>query len=330
MRLAIVGVSGLVGRTIIKVLEELSIDVETLYPVASSSSVGKMIDFKGNSHEIISISECLSVKPDIVIFSAGKTVSLEWAKRFANEGVYVIDNSSAWRMQDDVKLIVPEVNITNLTKNDYLISNPNCSTIQLVVALYPLHKSYSLKRIIVSTYQSVSGSGIQGINQLSDERKGNMSAQPIYPHRIDLNCIPQGGAFTDNSYSEEEMKLVNESRKIMNIPSLGVSATVVRVPVIGGHSESVYAEFQSEPEIDEVYNILNNSQGISVIDDIHNNIYPMPITSENHNEVFVGRIRKDLFCKYSINLWICADNLRKGAATNAVQIADFVYRTFIR
>ena len=330
MRLAIIGISGLVGRTILKVLEEKNIETEELIPVASKSSINTTINFRGNDYKIIGIEEAVEKRPDIAIFSAGKNVSLEWAEKFAKNGTYLIDNSSAWRMQPDKKLIVPEVNIDILDKTDKIIANPNCSTIQLAVVLHPLHKKYKLKRLIVSTYQSVTGSGQAGINQLFAERKSEKTENPAYPHQIDLNCIPQGGCFLDNSYSEEEWKLINETPKILKIDNLKISSTVVRIPVLGGHSESVNIEFENKPDINEIFDILKASPGICVLDDTQKNVYPMPVISENKDEVFVGRIRADNSCENAVNLWITADNLRKGAATNAVQIAEYIYQKFIK
>jgi aspartate-semialdehyde dehydrogenase len=329
MKLAIIGATGLVGRTIIKVLEEKDFKVEELIPVASEKSVGSKIIFKDKEHEVVDIETALFKKPNIVIFSAGKDISLKWATEFAKSGTFVIDNSSAWRMDSTIKLVVPEVNIALLEPKDKIIANPNCSTIQLVVVLWPLHKRYRLKRIVVSTYQSVTGSGFKGINQLMSERDGKHSLLPAYPHNIDLNCIPHGGAFLENDYTEEEMKLTNESRKILGLPDLKLTSTVVRVPVIGGHSESVNIEFEKTPDINEIKELLGNSMGIIVTDNVSKNEYPMPITSKDRNEVFVGRIRIDNSNDKAINLWIAADNLRKGAATNAVQIAEYIYDNFI-
>lgn len=329
MKLAIVGVTGLVGSTILKVLEEKKFNVGELIPVASESSKGKKVVFGDKEWGVIGIEEAFRRKPDIAIFSAGKNVSLDWASKFADKGTYVIDNSSAWRMHEDKKLIVPEVNIAILEPEDRIIANPNCSTIQLVVVLWPLHKKYGLKRVVVSTYQSVSGSGFKGIDQLMNERAGKMVNKPAYPHNIDLNCIPHGGSFLDDGYTEEEIKLTNESRKILGLPDLKLTGTVVRVPVTGGHSESVNIEFKKTPNIKEVCEILNNSMGIIVLDDLNKNEYPMPITSNGRDETFVGRIRMDNSNEKAINLWITADNLRKGAATNAVQIAEYIYDNFI-
>lgn len=330
MRVAIIGASGLVGKTILKVLEERNISISELIPVASSSSIGKEVKFNNSANKIIDINEAVSRKPDIAIFSAGKAVSIEWAEKFAENGTFVIDNSSAWRMHENIKLIVPEVNKQILTAEDKIISNPNCSTIQLAVVLYPLHKEYQLKRVVLSTYQSVTGSGVAGVNQLMNERNSTQVDNPAYPHQIDLNCIPQGGNFLENQYTEEEWKLVAESRKILNIQNLKITATVVRVPVLGGHSESVNIEFQKKPDISKVFEILKNAKGITVLDNISQNLYPMPIAAHDKDDIFVGRIRLDNSCENGINLWITADNLRKGAATNAVQIAEYVYSKFIK
>jgi aspartate-semialdehyde dehydrogenase len=330
MRIAVVGASGLVGRTIIKVLEERKTPVTEFIPVASRSSYGKNIEFLGKEYSICSIEDAIRRKPDIVIFSAGKDISLKYAEKFAELDCYVIDNSSAWRMNPDKKLVVPEVNITVLDEDDRIIANPNCSTIQLLLVLWPLHKKYKLKRILISTYQSVTGSGAKGTNQLMCEREGIQAEAPAYPHQIDLNCIPHAGNFMENNYTDEEMKLLNESRKIMAIKDLKVSATAVRVPVLGGHSESVNIEFFNKPDVNEVKAILDKAPGVKVLDNPSANVYPMPVLSMDKDETFVGRIREDLSCENAINLWITADNLRKGAATNAVQIAEYVYNHFIK
>ncbi len=329
MKLAVVGITGMVGSAILKVLEERNFELDDLIPVASASSVGKSIVFRSKEYKVVSIQDALSMKPDVAIFSAGKTVSLEWAPVFAKNNCFVVDNSSAWRMDKSIKLVVPEVNIALLEESDKIIANPNCSTIQLVVVLWPLHKKYGIKRVVVSTYQSVTGSGFKGLNQLMEERQGNNSECPAYPHKIDLNCIPHGGAFLENGYTEEEMKLVHESRKILGIPDLKLTSTVVRVPVTGGHSESVNIEFDKKIDIDEIKDILGKSMGIIVQDNPEKNEYPMPMNSENRNETFVGRIRLDESAENTINLWIVADNLRKGAATNAVQIAEYLSDNFV-
>ncbi len=328
MKLVIAGATGLVGQEILKVLQEHKIKMDELIPVASEKSIGKIIKFDDDREfKICSFEEALSKNPDAAIFSAGKDVSLKWAPEFAKRKIKVIDNSSAWRMHKEIKLVVPEVNAEQLNQNDYIIANPNCSTIQLVVVLWPLHKIFGLKRIIISTYQSVSGSGYKGINQLFSERNNEVVENPSYPYQIDLNCIPHGGAFLENDYTEEEMKLVNESSKIMSIPDLKISGTVVRVPVIGGHSESVNIEFQKAPDIQEIKSILKSSPGIILEDNPRENEYPMPLNARGKDAVFVGRIRKDLSNENAVNLWIVADNLRKGAATNAVQILEYLLKT---
>jgi len=329
MKLAIIGVTGLVGTSILRVLDDFKTEVTDFYPVASEKSAGKSILFRNNEYPILTLSQALDKQIDIAIFSAGKTVSLEWAPRFAKKGIFVIDNSSAWRMSDDIKLIVPEVNIALLNPEDKIIANPNCSTIQLVVVLWQLHKLYGLKRVIVSTYQSVTGSGFKGANQLAKEENGQTPINPAYPHPIYHNCIPHGGAFLDSLYTEEEEKLTNESRKILGLSNLKLTSTVVRVPVLGGHSESVNIEFEKKPNLREINLKLKNAMGIVLQDDPKNNIYPMPINSKDKNATFVGRLRYDNSCENAINLWIVADNLRKGAATNAVQIAEYIADNFI-
>lgn len=329
MKLAIIGVTGLVGSTILKVLDEYKFEFDELIPVASKASAGKSLTYRGKEYKLICPEEALLRKPDIAIFSAGKTVSLEYAPKFAEIGTFVVDNSSAWRMTEDIKLIVPEVNISLLEESDKIIANPNCSTIQLVVALWPLHKKYGLKRVVVSTYQSVTGSGYKGSNQLINERDGKEVECPAYPHQINENCLPHGGNFTENGYTDEELKLVFETRKILGINDLKITSTVVRVPVMGGHSESVNIEFENKPSISEVTECLTNAMGIIVEDNPAENHYPMPITAEGRNETFVGRIREDHSCENAINLWVVADNLRKGAATNAVQIAEYISDNFI-
>lgn len=329
MKLAIVGATGMVGTAILKVLEERNFIPEELIPVASDASAGKKIAFNGQEHTVITIKEALKKKPDIAIFSAGKNASLEYAPLFAKIKTRVVDNSSAWRMYEDIKLIVPEVNISVLEENDYIIANPNCSTIPLTVILWPLHLKYTLKRVVVSTYQSVTGSGFKGYNQLMTERSGKKAENPVYPHTIDLNCIPHGGNFLENDYTDEEMKLINETRKILNIPDLKITCTVVRVPVLGGHSESVNIEFFKKPEIREVKKIIASTMGVIVLDNPSKNEYPTPLLAQNRNETFAGRIRVDESNEKAINLWLSADNLRKGAATNAVQIAEYISDNFI-
>ena len=323
MKVAVVGATGLVGRTMLNVLQERNFPVDTIIPVASEKSVGMEVTFKGKTHKVISLQDAVKAKPNIALFSAGGSVSLEWAPYFAGAGTTVIDNSSAWRMDKTKKLIVPEVNADILTKADKIIANPNCSTIQMVVALYPLHKRYKIKRIVVSTYQSVSGTGQKGVGQMMDERKG-VSGIKAYPHKIDMNVIPHIDIFLENDYTKEEMKMVNETRKIMGDDSIGITATTVRVPVTGGHSESVNVEFENEFNIDEVKMLLGASPGVIVNDAPTKNFYPMPIDAEGRDEVFVGRIRRDESQPKTLNLWIVSDNLRKGAATNAVQIAEYL------
>jgi len=323
MNLAIVGVTGLVGQEILKVLDERNFRFDELLPVASGKNVGKEIDFRGKKYVIKSIDAVCALAPDVAIFSAGGSVSLEWAPKYAEKGTIVIDNSSAWRMDPTKKLIVPEINGHELTVDDRIIANPNCSTIQMVMALAPLHVRYKLKRVVVSTYQSVTGTGKDAVEQLMNERKG-IDGIKVYPHRIDFNALPHIDVFLDNGYTKEEMKMVNETRKILGDNSIGVTSTTVRIPTIGGHSESVNAEFYSDFDLDEVTDLLSNSAGVIVQDDVKKNIYPMPIHSHGKDDVFVGRLRRDESQPNTLNLWIVADNLRKGAATNAVQIAEFM------
>jgi aspartate-semialdehyde dehydrogenase len=323
MKLAVVGATGLVGQEILKVLEERSFPFDELYLVASSKSVGQPMTFKGKQYIVRSIEEVCRLAPDVAIFSAGGGTSIEWAPKFAEAGAIVIDNSSAWRMDASKKLIVPEINGHLLTIDDRIIANPNCSTIQMVLVLAPLHVKYRLKRIVVSTYQSVTGTGKDAVQQMMDERQG-IKGPKVYPHPIDLNALPHIDSFLDNGYTKEEMKMVNETRKIIGDNSIGVTSTTVRIPSIGGHSEAVNAEFFEDFNISEVRSILASTPGVIVQDDPKNNIYPMPINSKGRDEVFVGRIRRDESQPNTLNLWIVADNLRKGAATNAVQIAEFM------
>ena len=322
MKVCIVGATGPVGKTMIKLLEERKFPVNQLIPAASERSAGKTITFRNNEIKVVGISEGLAAKPDLVLFSAGGKVSKEFAPQFTQYGI-VIDNSSAWRMDPEIKLIVPEINAEVINSNDRIIANPNCSTIQLVMVLAPLHKKYLINRIVISTYQSVSGSGIPAINQMESERK-NIEPNMIYPHLIDLNCLPHCGNFTDTGYTTEEIKLIEETRKILNDQVINITATAVRIPALGGHSESVNIEFSRNFELQDIISILNNSPGIEVTDDPKNNIYPMPLNSANRDEVFVGRIRRDRSRKNCLNLWIVSDNIRKGAATNAVQIAEYM------
>ena len=321
MKIVVVGATGLVGSMMLKVLEERNFPISELLLVASEKSVGKEITFKNKNYKIISAADAIAKKPAIALFSAGGTTSLQLAPKFAEVGTTVIDNSSAWRMDATKKLVVPEVNAHVLTKHDKIIANPNCSTIQMVVVLNPLHKKYKIKRVVVSTYQSVTGTGVKAVTQLMNERKG-ISGEMAYKYPIDLNVIPQIDVFLDNGYTKEEMKMVNETKKIMSDDSIVLTATTVRIPVMGGHSEAVNIQFENDFDIEELKNILHNTKGIIVMDDIANQIYPMPIHAHNKDEVFVGRIRRDESLPKTLNLWIVADNLRKGAATNAIQIAE--------
>lgn len=323
MKVAVVGATGLVGTKMLQVLAERNFPVTEIVPVASEKSVGKEVSFKGKAYKVVSMEDGIAAKPAVAIFSAGGGTSLEWAPKFAAAGIRVIDNSSAWRMDPSKKLVVPEVNAAVLTKDDYIIANPNCSTIQMVVALQPLHQKYKIKRVVVSTYQSVTGTGKKAVDQLFNERKG-VSGEMAYKYQIDLNVIPQIDVFLDNGYTKEEMKMVNETNKIMQDDSIRVTATTVRIPVVGGHSESVNIEFTNDFDVDEVKEILANAPGIIVQDDLANQIYPMPLWAHEKDEVFVGRIRRDETQANTLNMWIVSDNLRKGAATNAVQIAEYL------
>jgi len=323
MKIGLIGSTGLVGGVMLKVLEERGFGDCELLPAASDRSIGKEITFNGRKIALLSVDDVLTASPEIAIFSAGSSVSLHYAPLFAEKGCYVIDNSSAWRMYEHIPLIVPQVNAKGLKPTDRIIANPNCSTIQLVMALYPLHQAFKIKRLVISTYQSVTGTGVKAVNQLRNERAGK-SGEMAYPHPIDLNLLPHAGSFDDNGYTSEEIKLVNETRKILNDNTIQITATVVRVPVVGGHSESVNIEFERDYSLDEVYNLLNNANGVVVEDDPATNAYPMPYFAEGKDAVFVGRIRRDFSRENSINLWIVADNLRKGAATNAVEIAEWV------
>lgn len=324
MNIAVVGATGLVGQEMLKVLEERNIEFDELYLVASAKSVGQKIKFKGKEYTIKSMEEVCNLAPDIAIFSAGGNTSLEWALKFAEKGTVVIDNSSAWRMDSTKKLIVPEINGKELTENDLIIANPNCSTIQMVLALAPLHDKYKIKRIVVSTYQSVTGTGKDAVQQMMEERQGKKDGIKVYPHKIDMNALPHIDSFLDNGYTKEEMKMVNETRKILGDQTIGVTSTTVRIPTIGGHSEAVNVEFEKEFDLKDVREILENTPGVIVQDDVKNNVYPMPINSHGRDEVFVGRLRRDESQPKTLNMWIVSDNLRKGAATNAVQIAEFL------
>ena len=332
MKIAVVGATGLVGSKMLQVLDEQKIKIDALIVTASERSVGKEIVFQGQTHRLISVEDAIEARPDIAIFSAGASASKQFAPKFAAKGTYVIDNSSAWRMFPEIPLVVPEINADTITKDTHIIANPNCSTIEMVLALAPLHKAFDIKRLVISTYQSVSGSGIKGINQLNREefiacRDGacTVSTMPdAYPHQIYRNVLPHGGDFCENGYTTEEEKLVNETRKILRAPQIAITATVCRVPVTGGHSESVNVEFNKAFELDEVRRLLKNYPGIVVQDDPTRNLYPMAITAYDKDEVFVGRIRRDFSIANGLNFWVVSDNIRKGAATNAVQIAKYV------
>ena len=325
MKVAVVGATGMVGRIMLEVLHERNFPVTQLMPVASEKSVGKKVRFGDREVEVLSMDVALYNKPDAAIFSAGGGTSKEWAPKFKSMGTTVIDNSSAWRMTEGVPLVVPEINAEQLTANDKIIANPNCSTIQMVMALAPLHKAYKMKRLVVSTYQSVTGTGKAAVSQLSNERS-QMEGEKVYPYTIDLNCLPHCDIFLENDYTKEEMKLVHETRKILNDQSIGVTATAVRVPVIGGHSETVNVEFENDFSIPEVRELLTAMPGVVVMDKVSHNIYPMPLYQQGKDEVFVGRIRRDESQPNTLNLWIVSDNLRKGAATNAVQIAEYLLK----
>ena len=326
MKVAVVGATGLVGTKMLQVLAERNFPVTELIPVASSRSIGKEVIFKDKAYQVISMADAIAAKPTIAIFSAGGTTSLEWAPQFAAAGIRVIDNSSAWRMDPSKKLVVPEVNASVLTADDFIIANPNCSTIQMVVALHPLHQKYNIKRVVVSTYQSVTGTGKQAVDQLFNERNGEKvhDDQMAYKYPIDLNVIPQIDVFLENGYTKEEMKMVKETCKIMQDDSIKVTATTVRIPVVGGHSESVNVEFHDEYELNEVIAILSKAPGIVVQQDDAAQFYPMPLWAHEKDDVFIGRLRRDETQPKTLNMWIVSDNLRKGAATNAVQIAEYL------
>jgi aspartate-semialdehyde dehydrogenase len=323
MKVAVVGATGLVGSKMLQVLAERNFPVTELIPVASERSVGKQVEFKGKKYTVVSMMNAIEAKPAVAIFSAGGGTSLEWAPKFAAAGITVIDNSSGWRMDPTKPLIVPEINADVLTSNDKIIANPNCSTIQMVVALNPLHKKYGIKRIVVSTYQSVTGTGVKAVTQLMNERQG-IAGERAYKYPIDLNVIPQIDVFLDNGYTKEEMKMVNETRKIMRDDSIRVTSTTVRIPVVGGHSEAVNVEFEKDFSLDEVRSILRSSAGVVVVDDPSVQQYPMPMDAHEKDDVFVGRLRRDESQPNTLNMWIVSDNLRKGAATNAVQIAEYL------
>src|SRR5689334_10320579 len=324
MKVAVVGATGLVGTKMLQVLAERNFPVTELLPVASEKSVGKDVEFKGKKYKVVSMTDAIAAKPAVAIFSAGGGTSLEWAPKFAAAGITVIDNSSAWRMDPNKPLVVPEINADILTKNDKIIANPNCSTIQMVVALNPL-KKYGIKRIVVSTYQSVTGTGVKAVTQLMNERQG-VKGEMAYKYPIDLNVIPQIDVFLDNGYTKEEMKMVNETKKIMRDDSIRVTSTTVRIPVVGGHSESVNVEFTKDFELNEVKSLLQKADGVVLVDDPSTQQYPMPKDAHERDEVFVGRLRRDETQPNTLNMWIVSDNLRKGAATNAVQIAEYLMK----
>ncbi|WP_417443244.1 aspartate-semialdehyde dehydrogenase [Joostella sp.] len=323
MKIAVVGATGMVGEVMLKVLEERNFPITELLVVASERSVGKELSFKGKTYKVIGLQDAVAAKPDIAIFSAGGGTSLEWAPKFAEAGITVIDNSSAWRMDPTKKLVVPEINANELTKEDKIIANPNCSTIQLVMALAPLHKQYKMKRVIVSTYQSISGTGVKAVKQLENELAG-VEGEMAYPYPINQNALPHCDVFEENGYTKEEMKLAREPQKILGDKSFAISATAVRIPTSGGHSESVNVQFESDFTLADVRRILNETPGVVIQDNPDTNTYPMPIYAHDKDDVFVGRIRRDESQPNTINMWIVADNLRKGAATNAVQIAEYL------
>tara|TARA_B100000963_G_scaffold172742_1_gene150261 strand:- start:4970 stop:5959 length:990 start_codon:yes stop_codon:yes gene_type:complete len=323
MRIAIVGVTGMVGKVMLEVLTERKIPISELIPVASEKSIGKTILFKGENLKIIGLEEAINASPDIALFSAGGNTSLEWVPKFAENGTTVIDNSSAWRMKKNIKLVIPEINASKLTSTDKIIANPNCSTIQMVMAIAPLHKAFKIKRLVISTYQSITGTGVKAVKQLENEINGKIG-EKAYPYQIHKNALPQCDVFLDNNYTKEEMKLVHETHKILDDFSIGITATAIRIPVIGGHSESVNIEFESNYDIKKIKSILGETNGVEVFDDPNRNFYPMPINVEGKDEVFVGRIRRDESVENGLNLWIVSDNLRKGAATNTIQIAEYL------
>jgi len=323
MKTAVVGATGMVGRTMIKVLEERNFPIRELIPAASERSVGKEIMFKGKAVKVVSVMDAVEARPEFAIFSAGASTSRDWAPLFAKNGTVVIDNSSFWRMDKNVPLVVPEINSHVIKKGDRIIANPNCSTIQMVMALAPLHRKYRIKRLVVATYQSVTGTGVKAVAQMENERAG-IKGEMAYAHPIDRNCFPHGGSFQADGYTTEEQKLIDETRKILEDQSIMVTATVVRIPVVGGHSEAVNIEFENDFNIDDIKKLISSFPGVVIYDNPAENIYPMPIHAHNKDEVFVGRIRRDLSKENCLNLWIVSDNIRKGAATNAVQIAEYM------
>ncbi len=326
MKLAIVGITGLVGQEICRVIEEFDVAFDELLPVASEKSIGKTVTLKGREYPVIGLEEAVSLKPDVAIFSAGGGTSLEWAPRFAEVGTFVVDNSSAWRMDPQKKLIVPEINADELTPDDRIIANPNCSTIQMVLAISQLHKRYKVKRLVISTYQSITGTGAKAVLQYEAEKEGKTAENPPYPHPIFDNCLPHCDVFLENDYTREEMKLVHETKKILDDDSIRITATAIRVPVHGGHSESINVEFEKPFEIEDIVATLQDTEGVIVVDNPEKGEYPMPLYAKGRNEVFVGRIRRDDSIENGLNLWVVADNLRKGAATNAVQIVQHLVK----
>jgi len=323
MKIAVVGATGMVGNVMLKTLEERNFPVTELILVASEKSIGKKVKYKGKDYSIVGLQRAVEMRPDIALFSAGGGTSLEWAPKFAQVGTTVVDNSSAWRMDPDKKLIVPEINANILTEDDKIIANPNCSTIQMVVALAPLHKKYKIKRLVISTYQSITGTGVKAVKQLENEYKGE-KGEMAYHYPIHRNAIPHCDLFEENGYTKEEMKLVRETQKILNDKTIAVTATAVRIPVVGGHSETVNIEFENEFDVSEIRKLLNESPGVTVQDNLETNTYPMPIYAEGKDDVFVGRIRRDLSQPKTLNMWVVSDNLRKGAATNTIQIAEYL------
>lgn len=323
MKVAIVGVTGLVGSVLLSIMEQRNFPVSKLILVASEKSIGKKIIYKGRKHSVVDLQSALNLRPEITFFSAGNETSLSWATKFVSIGSVVIDNSSAWRMDPLKKLIVPEINAKSLTKNDRIIANPNCSTIQLVMALHPLHSKYTIKRLVISTYQAISGTGIKAINQLENELN-NVEGEMAYDYKIYGNAIPQCDVFLDNGYTKEEVKLINETKKILNDDSISITSTAVRIPVLTGHSESINVEFNQEYELSELKKLLSKTNGVTLLDDTKSNVYPMPLSSAGCDEVFVGRVRRDESRANSLNMWVVSDNLRKGAALNAIQIAEYL------
>ncbi len=329
MKVAVFGATGLVGTVMLEVLEQRGFNVSELIAIASERSKGKKVSFGGKEYSVVTPEEGLEMKPQIALFSAGSDISIEWAEKFAQQGCYVIDNSSAWRMDDSKKLIVPEINGDTLTPTDKIIANPNCSTIQMLVALAPLHEAYKIRRIVVSTYQAVSGTGKAALDQLEREKRGDMSGEKVYAHQIEGNCIPQCDIFTENGYTKEEMKLVGESQKILSDPTILISPTAVRVPVVNGHSESINVEFEQPFTLSSVRWLLEHSAGVEVVDAPEVSQYPMAIDASGSDAVYVGRLRADISNPRAINMWVVSDNLRKGAATNAVQIAEIVSKFIV-